>query len=64
MFMFQASPGLSVDTGLAHHWAGNTEQALVSLTRAVSMSPLTMRGLDSLAALYAGNMNQSIMILL
>ena len=49
----EASPGVCVDMGLAHHWAGHTDQAILSLARAVSMSTLTMRGMDSLAALYA-----------
>lgn len=48
-----ASPGLAVDVGLAHHWAGDKEQAVRSLGRSVSLAPLNMRGMDSLAALYA-----------
>lgn len=48
-----ASPSLAVDVGLAHHWAGEQEMAVRSLSRVASLSPLTMRGMDSLAALYA-----------
>ena len=48
-----ASPGLAVDVGLAHHWAGEQEQAVRSLSRVASLNPMTMRGMDSLAALYA-----------
>lgn len=48
-----ASPGLAVDVGLAHHWAGEQELAVRSLSRVASLNPMTMRGMDSLAALYA-----------
>ena len=47
------SPGLAADLGLAQHWAGNQEAAISSLARTVSLAPLTLRGMDSLAALYA-----------
>lgn len=48
-----ASPGLAVDIGLAHHWAGEQELAVRSLSRVASLNPMTMRGMDALAALYA-----------
>ena len=47
------SPALAADLGLAQHWAGNQEAAISSLARTVSLAPLTLRGMDSLAALYA-----------
>jgi len=47
------SGSLLVDTGLAHQWAGNTDQAIISLARAAALAPTNMRGMDSLSALYA-----------
>jgi len=49
----RGSVGVLVDLGLAHHWAGDIEQAMVVLSRAASVAPHNMRGMDSLAALYA-----------
>jgi len=51
--VLQGSPSCTVDIGVAHHWAGHQDQAMLCLARAATMAPLTMRGMDSLAALYA-----------
>merc|ERR1719445_662728 len=48
-----SSPGVLVDIGLSHHWAGDQDQAVLALTRAMTLSPLSLRGMDSLASLYA-----------
>jgi len=45
--------GVLVDQGLAHHWAGEVDQAVSVLSRAASLAPHNLRGMDSLAALYA-----------
>jgi len=49
----RGSVGVLVDQGLAHHWAGEVDQAVSVLSRAASLAPHNLRGMDSLAALYA-----------
>jgi len=49
----RGSVGVLVDQGLAHHWAGEVEQAVSVLSRAASLAPHNLRGMDSLAALFA-----------
>jgi len=49
----RGSVGVLVDQGLAHHWAGEVDQAVSVLSRAASLAPHTLRGMDSLAALLA-----------
>ena len=51
--LLPGSGSLLVDAGLAHQWAGETEQAISSLARAAALAPTNMRGMDSLSALYA-----------
>ena len=45
--------GVLVDQGLAHHWAGQGEQAVAVLSRAATLDRQLLRGMDSLAALLA-----------
>ena len=47
------SVGVLVDQGLAHHWAGQGEQAVAVLSRAATLDRQLLRGMDSLAALLA-----------
>jgi len=49
----RGSVGVLVDQGLAHHWAGEVEMAVTVLSRAASLAPHNLRGMDSLAALFA-----------
>jgi len=49
----RGSVGVLVDQGLAHHWAGEVDQAVSVLSRAASLAPHNLRGMDSLAALLA-----------
>jgi len=46
--------GVLVDQGLAHHWAGEVEEAVAVLSRAATLDRQLVRGMDSLAALLAG----------
>ena len=41
--------GVLVDQGLAHHWAGEVEEAVAVLTRAATLDRQLVRGMDSLA---------------